>query len=69
MLALRIVSVKLPRETIEVLNMLVRNGKYYSKSQIIRRALIEFLKSNTMSNKIPNNKIKKAIRALEAITY
>lgn len=66
---LRTVSVKLPREAIEVLNMLVRNGEYYSKSQIIRRALIEFLKSNTTNSKIPNSKIKKAIEALEAITY
>jgi len=65
---LKTVSVKLPKEVVELLDMLVVEGGYYSRSQIIRRALIEFLK-NTMNTDthIPEQKFKQAIRALKAI--
>ena len=37
---LKTISVKLPKEVVELMDTLVRNGEYYSKSQIVRRALL-----------------------------
>jgi len=62
-------SVKLPKEVVELMDTLVRNGEYYSKSQIVRRALLEFLKNKANTNSIQEQKVQRAIRALEAITY
>jgi len=66
---LKTISVKLPKEVVELLDTLVMNGEYYSKSQIIRKALLEFLKNKANTNSIQEQKVQRAIRALEAVTY
>ena len=66
---LKTISVKLPKEVVELMDTLVKNGEYYSKSQIIRKALLEFLKNKANTNSIQEQKVQRAIRALEAVTY
>jgi len=66
---LKTISVKLPKEVVELMDTLVRNGEYYSKSQIVRRALLEFLKNKANTSSMQEQKVQRAIRALEAITY
>ena len=68
---LRTISVKLPEEVVVLLDMLVRNGEFHSRSEIIRKALIAFLK-NLIKNSNPKcteQKIQEAIKALEAMIY
>ena len=66
---LKTISVKLPKEVVELMDTLVKNGEYYSKSQIVRRALLEFLKNKANTSSMQEQKVQRAIRALEAVTY
>jgi len=43
------ISVELPKELNEKLEKLIKNGKYVTKSEIIRRALEEFLRKEGKS--------------------
>jgi|GEM_PF-1084751 Arc/MetJ-type ribon-helix-helix transcriptional regulator len=43
-LTLKMITVKLPDKYIEAMDSLVIKGRYYSRSEIIREALNEFLR-------------------------
>lgn len=68
-IALRIVTVKIPESYIEAIDELVRIGRYTSRSEVIRTAIRELLKRELWSsgNKIIEGRSSRGSRVVEII--